>query len=201
MKSLSRSLSRNRRTKHNLGHKLTLVLVAIFVFSIPVRADWVGDSRPMMGTEVSVLLWHDDPVAGDLLVEKVFAEAHRIDLLMSTYIEKSRISDINRRAAFEPVAAGDELFQLIMRSLDISVLTRGGPSTSLMRVSGNIMISGIASVPMMRPSQKNANSLVGNSSSLIIRAVRSAFANKVYESILAVSRRVMSSSAASVFCV
>ena len=99
--------------------------MAIFVFSIPVRADWVGDSRPMMGTEVSVLLWHDDPVAGDLLVEKVFAEAHRIDLLMSTYIEKSRISDINRRAALEPVAAGDELFQLIMRSLDISVLTRG----------------------------------------------------------------------------
>jgi thiamine biosynthesis lipoprotein len=100
-------------------------MVAIFVFSIPAYADWVGDARPMMGTEISVLLWHDDPVAGELLVEQVFADAHRIDLLMSTYIEDSRISDINRRAANEPVHAGDELFQLIRRSLDISVLTRG----------------------------------------------------------------------------
>jgi len=44
---------------------------------------------------------------------------------MSTYIDDSRISDINRRAAEEPVVAGDELFRLIQRSLDISVLTRG----------------------------------------------------------------------------
>ena len=44
---------------------------------------------------------------------------------MSTYIDDSRISDINRRAADEPVVAGDELFRLIQRSLDISVLTRG----------------------------------------------------------------------------
>jgi len=100
-------------------------MVSIFTFSIPAHADWVGDARPMMGTEVSVLLWHDDPVAGELLVEQVFAEAHRIDQLMSTYIDDSRISDINRRAASEPVPAGDELFQLIRRSLDISVLTLG----------------------------------------------------------------------------
>jgi thiamine biosynthesis lipoprotein len=79
----------------------------------------------MMGTEVSVLFWHDDPVAGELLVEQVFDEAHRIDQLMSTYIEESRISDINRRAADEPVPAGGELFDLIRRSLDISVLTLG----------------------------------------------------------------------------
>ena len=125
MKSMSRSLSRIRRTKHNPGHKLTLVMVSIFAFSIPASADWVGDARPMMGTEVSVLLWHDDPVAGELLVEQVFAEVHRIDQLMSTYIDDSRISDINRRAASEPVPAGDELFQLIRRSLDISVLTLG----------------------------------------------------------------------------
>jgi thiamine biosynthesis lipoprotein len=79
----------------------------------------------MMGTEVSVLFWHDDPMAGELLVEQVFAEARRIDQLMSTYIEESRISDINRRAANEPVPAGAELFELIRRSLDISVLTLG----------------------------------------------------------------------------
>ena len=125
MKSQSRSLSRIRRAKHNAGHKLTLAMVLILVFSSSAHADWVGDARPMMGTEVSVLFWHDDPMAGELLAEQVFAEARRIDQLMSTYIEESRISDINRRAANEPVPAGAELFELIRRSLDISVLTLG----------------------------------------------------------------------------
>jgi len=100
-------------------------MVAIVASSMPAQADWFADARPMMGTEISVRLWHDDPVQGQHLVEQVFAEAKRIDLLMSTYIDDSRISDINRRAADEPVIAGDELFRLIQRSLDISVLTRG----------------------------------------------------------------------------
>ena len=100
-------------------------MVAIVASSMPAQADWFADARPMMGTEISVRLWHDDPVQGQQLVEQVFAEAKRIDLLMSTYIDDSRISDINRRGADEPVIAGDELFRLIQRSLDISVLTRG----------------------------------------------------------------------------
>ena len=79
----------------------------------------------MMGTEVSVRLWHDDPGKGRALVEQVFIEARRIDLLMSTYIEDSKISEINREAADHPVVAGDELFRLIQRSLDISNLTHG----------------------------------------------------------------------------
>lgn len=100
-------------------------MVAIVASSMPAQADWFADARPMMGTEISVRLWHDDPVQGQHLVEQVFAEARRIDLLMSTYIDDSRISDINRRGADEPVIAGNELFRLIQRSLDISVLTRG----------------------------------------------------------------------------
>jgi len=88
-------------------------------------ADWIGDARPMMGTEVSVYLWSDDPEVGRLALEEVFAEAARIDRLMSTYKDESEISKINREAADAPVVAGDELFGLIRRALDISVLTRG----------------------------------------------------------------------------
>jgi thiamine biosynthesis lipoprotein len=100
-------------------------MVAFFGFSTPSAAEWLGDARPMMGTEVSVLLWHDDSEAGERLVEQVFAEAARIDRLMSTYKEDSQISAINRRAADEPVVAGDELFSIIRRSLDLSELTLG----------------------------------------------------------------------------
>lgn len=78
-----------------------------------------------MGTEVSVQVWSDDRRVGDAAIDAVFEEIERINQLMSTYIEDSRISLINREAANHPVPAGDELYDLIVRSLDISTLTRG----------------------------------------------------------------------------
>lgn len=78
-----------------------------------------------MGTEVSVLLWHDDANKGRALVGDVFAEIERINALMSTYLETSLISEVNRDAFERPVAAGDELFPLVQRALDISLLTHG----------------------------------------------------------------------------
>lgn len=79
----------------------------------------------MMGTEISVYLWHDNPAEGRAAVEAVFEEASRINQLMSTYIEDSLISAVNRDAAKGPVVAGAELTGLVLRSLDISTLTRG----------------------------------------------------------------------------
>ena len=113
--------------KHKPCHEagLVIVLVAISVISSPAEAVWVSDARAKMGTEVSVFLWHDDPVEGDRALEAVFAEIDRINALMSTYVEESRISEVNRDAASRWVPAGAELFEIILRSLDISVLTRG----------------------------------------------------------------------------
>jgi thiamine biosynthesis lipoprotein len=88
-------------------------------------AGWVGDARPLMGTEVRVYLWSEDEAAGREVVEAVFAEAERINRLMSTYLDDSEISEVNREAAQRPVVIGSELFKLIQQSLDISVLTRG----------------------------------------------------------------------------
>ena len=65
---------------------------AMFAFSMPATAEWYADSRPMLGTEVSVRLWHDDPDKGRAFVEQFFKEVDRIDQLMSTYIEESEIS-------------------------------------------------------------------------------------------------------------
>jgi len=104
---------------------LAIVLAAIAINSRPLRAEWLGEARPLLGTEVSVYLWHDDEVLGRQLVEDVFAEFVRIDELMSTYKDSSVISRVNREAASHPVAAGAELYSLVQRSLDISLLTRG----------------------------------------------------------------------------
>ena len=99
--------------------------MAIFLVSGTAGAEWHADARPKMGTEVSVYFWHENEAEGNAIVEEIYAEVDRINALMSTYVETSQISDINRRAADEAVVAGEELFQLIRRSLDISVLTRG----------------------------------------------------------------------------
>jgi thiamine biosynthesis lipoprotein len=100
-------------------------MLLLAVATPAAHADWFSDARAMMGTEVSVRLWSDDPEAGRRALEEVFQEASRIDRLMSTYRDESEISKINREAAEGKVVAGDELFGLIRRSLDISVLTHG----------------------------------------------------------------------------
>ena len=125
MKSTVFSLLGKRNAKHSGRAQVSLAMVLILLVSMPVHAEWVGDSRPMLGTEISVYLWHENAEEGRRLIEAVFDETSRIDNLMSTYKPESRISDINRRAADEPVDAGSELFRLIEQSLDISVLTRG----------------------------------------------------------------------------
>jgi thiamine biosynthesis lipoprotein len=88
-------------------------------------ADWYGDARAMMGTELSVYLWSDDSTSGEALLEEVFQEAARIDRLMSTYRDDSEISKINRLAAKSNIPVSDELYQLIGKSLQISALTDG----------------------------------------------------------------------------
>ena len=97
----------------------------LLLVPLVVRAEWIGDARPMMGTEVSVYLWSDASLAGLVALESVFQEAERIDRLMSTYKDDSEISKINREAAGTPVATDEELYGLISRSLEISLLTDG----------------------------------------------------------------------------
>lgn len=127
MKSLSRSRWQIVGAQHNSRTTLTLavVLTAISLLSAAAHASWQEATRSLMGTEVRVRLWHNDADAGRAALAAVFDEVSRIEQLMSTYIEDSQISEINRDAASRPVTADGELYDLIVRALDVSVLTRG----------------------------------------------------------------------------
>jgi thiamine biosynthesis lipoprotein len=83
-------------------------------------AGWVGEAQDLMGTRVSVELWHDDEQRGRELVEAVLEEYRRIDDRMSTYKPDSEISMINRLAVSQAVPVGPELFGLINRALMLS---------------------------------------------------------------------------------
>ncbi len=113
------------RWKNNAAQALTLVIGLFALISTDARAEWHGGERPIMGTEIRVWFWHEDTELANQLVQDVFDEAERINQMMSTYIETSLISDVNGRAHEGPVEAGDELFYVVERAIDISVLTLG----------------------------------------------------------------------------
>ena len=88
-------------------------------------AGWVGDGMDLMGTRVSVELWHDDDVRGRELVAMVMEEYRRIDREMSTYKPDSEISAVNAHAAEGPMRISAELYSMIERSLELSVASHG----------------------------------------------------------------------------
>ncbi len=63
---------------------LSILAVAASIPNVAASA-WVGEGIDLMGTRVSVDLWHEDEVRGRELVQTVLAEYRRIDERMSTY--------------------------------------------------------------------------------------------------------------------
>ncbi len=89
------------------------------------KAEWHGATEALMGTRISVRLWHEDADLGEAAVRAAIDEIARIERLMSTYMEDSRISAINREAHLGPVPAGGELYGLIERAVKVSAMTDG----------------------------------------------------------------------------
>ena len=91
----------------------------------PARADWHERAIDLMGTRVSVELWHEDAAVAETLLERVLEEYRRIDRGMSTYRANSEISRVNAEAGAGPVAIGAELLGLIVTALELSRASDG----------------------------------------------------------------------------
>jgi thiamine biosynthesis lipoprotein len=99
-------------------------LFAVF-FPLSLSAAWLSEQQDKMGTRVEIQLWMDDEVQARALIAAGMAEFDRIEAGMSTYRETSEISAVNRQAATAPVVVSAELFELVRRSVDLSVQTDG----------------------------------------------------------------------------
>jgi len=86
---------------------------------------WWSDHQAIMGTDITVELWHQDKRLACSAIAAVMAEMKRIDRVMSPYIETSVLSQLNRKGAYRPVFVGRELFALIEQSLEFSRSTGG----------------------------------------------------------------------------
>ena len=103
---------------------LVLAIATIFL-SLSAHSEWVSDTQGIMGTEVSVTLWHQDQAKGQHAVSMVMAEMRRIDAALSPYKEDSELSKINRNAYEQSQVLSQELAMLIDKSLFYSKVSNG----------------------------------------------------------------------------
>jgi len=101
------------------------LFLALMLATQAACGGWLHEDADIMGTRITVELFHDDPALARRGVDAVMAEMRRIDRDMSPWIESSELARLNREAAAHPVKVSDELFDLIQTSLHFSMLTHG----------------------------------------------------------------------------
>jgi len=102
-----------------------LLFLLLLPLSATVSAAWYEKQAEIMGTDIRVYLWHVDETIGQRAVAEVLSEFRRIDRLMSSYLESSELSLVNRQAALQPVTVSEELVKLIAQALAMSSRTDG----------------------------------------------------------------------------
>ncbi len=103
-----------------------LLLIALCCSLVqPLNAAWVNGEEAIMGTRISVQLWHQDQAEGEAAIQAVMDEFRRLDRKLSPYIESSELALVNRMAGREPVIISEEFYRLLETSLEYSVLTAG----------------------------------------------------------------------------
>jgi thiamine biosynthesis lipoprotein len=89
------------------------------------QGQWYEHVEAIMGTRVAVELWSADPSLARHGIDRVIAEMHRTDRLMSTYRPESQLSQVNAHAAQYPVTVDPDIIDVVARSFEYSCLSEG----------------------------------------------------------------------------
>ena len=102
----------------------------------------VRDSRRIMGAAWVITVHADDRVHGEQAIAAAFAEIERLEKVLSDYDPESELSRLSAAApTAEPVAVGDDLWQVLVAAEEFRAQTAGafdisvGPLTTLWRQS------------------------------------------------------------------
>jgi thiamine biosynthesis lipoprotein len=104
---------------------ISAYLILLLLACTSTQADWLKQQQDIMGTRVSVELWHDNQQTAQHCSDRIFTEMHRIDALMSPYKSESEISFINNNAAISAIEISDEMSRIIDQALHFSRLSKG----------------------------------------------------------------------------
>jgi thiamine biosynthesis lipoprotein len=101
-------------------------LAALSCLAAQAHADWVRRvTDGIMGTRITVELWSDDNAKGEQAIDAVLDEMRHVDESMSTYKPTSEVSQVNANAADGPMRISKELFDLLTKAKEYSVITEG----------------------------------------------------------------------------
>jgi len=89
------------------------------------NATILGREIRLMGNRFEINLVANDPAWADERIDSAINEINRVEKLLSTLTEDSKINEINRNAGIKPVYVDAEIYRLIDRSIQISELTHG----------------------------------------------------------------------------
>src|ERR1700728_1389817 len=93
---------------------------------VPAHAEWViRVTDGIMGTRITVELWSEDRPKAEAAIDAVLDEMRHIDESMSTYKPTSEVSLVNDKAADGPMHISKELFDLLVKAKEYSVITDG----------------------------------------------------------------------------
>src|SRR5665213_948498 len=79
----------------------------------------------LMGNRFEISVVEDDTILAEKHIDIAIDEIRRIEKLLTTFSNESQTNLINRNAGIKPVKVDEEVFNLIDRSLKISLLTQG----------------------------------------------------------------------------
>lgn len=101
------------------------VLTLMLTTSDSSQAKWQTLNYSTMGTNIAIELYHPNTEVRENAIQAVIAEMERVNQTMSTYIDSSDISTINRLAYEHSVPLTQEMFDLLTLSAQISKLSNG----------------------------------------------------------------------------
>ncbi|WP_374948810.1 FAD:protein FMN transferase [Mucilaginibacter sp.] len=85
----------------------------------------LGRELRLMGNRFQINVVGIDAAWAEERINSAVNEINRVEKLLSTLTEESRINEVNRNAGIKPVYVGAEIFRLIDRAIQISELTYG----------------------------------------------------------------------------
>ena len=112
-------------SKVNIKRPIIYWIALLALLTGSADAAWHRGAEAIMGTQVTVELWHTDAEHAERLIDRVMAEMHRIDQTYSPYIESSQLSVLNRGAASAPVKVSEEMWRLLQAGREMSELSDG----------------------------------------------------------------------------
>src|ERR1700722_20169150 len=110
----------------NLRTFMIALAAPLLAAAVPAHAEWVNRvTDGIMGTRITVELWSEDRPKAEAAIDAVLDEMRHIDESMSTYKPTSEVSLVNAKAADGPMHISKELFDLLVKSKEYSVITDG----------------------------------------------------------------------------